>query len=80
MAPILFHGLSQLSLPVVCVESRQPTRRWLAEVAAGTRDPGPDPGMAALARSDRFFALHMAQAEAGKGRVRASRICPLEVL
>src|ERR1700722_18006510 len=34
------HGLSQLSLPVVCVESRQPTRRWLAEVAAG-RDPGP---------------------------------------
>jgi hypothetical protein len=42
MAPILFHGLSQLSLPVVCVESRQPTRRWLAEVAAG-RDPGRDP-------------------------------------
>jgi hypothetical protein len=42
MVPILFHGLSQLSLPVVCVESRQPTRRWLAEVAAG-RDPGPDP-------------------------------------
>jgi hypothetical protein len=23
MAPILFHGLSQLSVPVVCVESRQ---------------------------------------------------------
>ena len=23
MAPILFHGLSQLSLPVICVESRQ---------------------------------------------------------
>ena len=42
MAPILFHGLSQLSLPVVCVESRQPTRRWLAEVAAG-RGPGPRP-------------------------------------
>jgi hypothetical protein len=41
MAPILFHGLSQRSLPVVRVESR-PTRRWLAEVAAG-RDPGPDP-------------------------------------
>ena len=36
------HGLSQLSLPVVRVESRQPTRRWLAEVATG-RDPGPDP-------------------------------------
>ena len=23
MAPILFHGLSQLGLPVICVESRQ---------------------------------------------------------
>jgi transposase len=23
MAPILFHGLSQLGLPVVCIESRQ---------------------------------------------------------
>ena len=23
MAPILFHGLSQLTVPVVCVESRQ---------------------------------------------------------
>ena len=27
MAPILFHGLSQLGLPVVCVESRRSTRR-----------------------------------------------------
>ena len=27
MAPILFHGLSQLGLPVVCVESRRPTGR-----------------------------------------------------
>ena len=27
MAPILFHGLNQLGLPVVCVESRQSTRR-----------------------------------------------------
>ena len=26
-APILFHGLNQLGLPVVCVESRQATRR-----------------------------------------------------
>ena len=23
MAPILFHGLSQLGLPVICIESRQ---------------------------------------------------------
>jgi transposase len=27
MAPMLFHGLSQLGLPVVCVESRQAIRR-----------------------------------------------------
>ena len=27
MAPILFHGLSQLDLPVVCIESRQAYRR-----------------------------------------------------
>ena len=27
MAPILFHGLNQLGLPVVCVESRQALRR-----------------------------------------------------
>ena len=27
MAPILLHELNQLGLPVVCVESRQPTRR-----------------------------------------------------
>ena len=27
MAPILFHGLSQLGLPVVCVESRQAYQR-----------------------------------------------------
>jgi hypothetical protein len=27
MAPILFHGLSQLGLPVVCIESSKPIRR-----------------------------------------------------
>jgi hypothetical protein len=27
MAPILFHGLSQMGLPVVCVESRQASAR-----------------------------------------------------
>jgi hypothetical protein len=79
MVPILFHGLSQLSLPVVCVESRQPTGAGWPRLRPGATR-AQTLGMAALARSDRFFALHMAQAEAGKGRVRASRICPLEVL
>src|SRR5271169_4786534 len=39
MAPILFHGLSQLSLPVVCVESRQAHQVLQArarEVAVGS--------------------------------------------
>ena len=41
MAPILFHGLTQLGLPVVCVESRQGTvkankyRRFSASNPAG---------------------------------------------
>ncbi len=35
MAPILFHGLSQLGLPVVCVESRQ---AYQAQVARDSQD------------------------------------------
>jgi transposase len=36
MAPILFHGLSQLGLPVVCVESRQ-AYQALKSLATHTR-------------------------------------------
>src|SRR5271163_1664287 len=38
MAPILFHGLSQMGLPVVCVESRQPTRRSASKACAPMRE------------------------------------------
>jgi hypothetical protein len=36
MAPMLFHGLSQLGLPVVCVESRQ-AYQALKSVNAGEK-------------------------------------------
>jgi transposase len=38
MAPILFHGLSQLGLPVVCVESRQAYQARPTRPIAMTRE------------------------------------------
>jgi hypothetical protein len=38
MAPILFHGLSQLGLPVVCIESRQ-AYQALKSLATHKTDP-----------------------------------------
>ena len=40
MAPILFHGLSQLGLPVVCVESRQAYQALNRHEGANTRCSG----------------------------------------
>ena len=48
MAPILFHGLSQLGLPVVCVESRQ-AYQALKSLATHKTDRNDARGLAHLA-------------------------------
>ena len=50
MAPILFHGLSQLGLPVVCVESRQ-AYQALKSLATHKTDRNDARGLAHLART-----------------------------
>src|SRR6516165_1797275 len=52
MAPILFHGLSQLGLPVVCVESRQ--AHSLKSLATHKTDRNDARGLAHLARTGFF--------------------------
>ena len=49
MAPILFHGLNQLGLPVVCVESRQ-AYQALKSLATHKTDRNDARGLAHLAR------------------------------
>jgi transposase len=58
MAPILVHGLSQLSLPVVCVESRQAYQppKWLATHMTDRNDAR---GLAHLARTGFFKPVHV---------------------
>src|ERR1700704_6077440 len=53
MAPILFHGLSQLGLPVVCVESRQ-AYQALKSLATHKTDRNDARGLAHLARTGFF--------------------------
>jgi hypothetical protein len=50
MAPILFHGLNQLGLPVVCVESRQ-AYQALKSLATHKTDRNDARGLAHLART-----------------------------
>jgi hypothetical protein len=50
MAPILFHGLSQLGLPAVCVESRQ-AYQALKSLATHKTDRNDARGLAHLARA-----------------------------
>ncbi len=56
MAPILFHGLSQLGLPVVCVESRQ-AYQALKSLATHKTDRNDARGLAHLARTGFFTSI-----------------------
>ena len=58
MAPILFHGLSQMGLPVVCVESRQ-AYQALKSLATHKTDRNDARGLAHLARTGFFKPVHV---------------------
>jgi transposase len=58
MATILFHGLSQLGLPVVCVESRQ-AYQALKSLATHKTDRNDARGLAHLARTGFFKPLYV---------------------
>src|SRR5271170_3329459 len=58
MAPILFHGLSQLGLPVVCIESRQ-AYQALKLLATHKTDRNDARGLAHLARTGFFKPVHV---------------------
>ena len=53
MAPMLYHGLSRLGLPVVCVESRQ-AHQALKSLATHKTDRNDARGLAHLARTGFF--------------------------
>ena len=63
MAPILFHGLSHLGLPVVCVESRQ-AYQALKSPAAHKTDRNDARGLAHLARTGFFKPVHVKSLQA----------------
>ena len=58
MAPILFHGLSHLGLPVVCIESRQ-AYQALKSLATYKTDRNDARGLAHLARTGFFKPVHV---------------------
>src|SRR3954454_8452498 len=58
MAPMLYHGLSQLGLPVVCVESRQ-AHQALKSLATHKTDRNDARGLAHLARTGFFKPVHV---------------------
>ena len=63
MAPILFHGLSQLGLPVVCVESRQ-AYQALKSLATHKTDRNDARGLTHLARTGFFKPVHVKSLQA----------------
>jgi transposase len=58
MAPMLYHGLSRLGLPVVCVESRQ-AYQALTLLATYKTDRNDARGLAHLARTGFFKPIHV---------------------
>ena len=66
MAPILFHGLSQLGLPVVCVESRQ-AYQALKSLATHKTDRNDARGLAHLARTGFFKPVHVKSLSSPRG-------------
>src|SRR5246500_5843619 len=58
MAPTLFHGLTALGLPVVCVENRQ-AYQALRSLAAHKTDRNDARGLAHLARTGFFKPVHV---------------------
>jgi transposase len=58
MAPILFHGLSCLGLPVVCIESRQ-AYQALRSLATHKTDRNDARGLAHLAHTGFFKPVHV---------------------
>src|SRR5271155_1618826 len=63
MAPILFHGLNQLGLPVVCVESRE-AHQALKSLATHETDRNDARGLAQLARTGFFKPVHVKSLQA----------------
>jgi transposase len=58
MAPMLYHGLTKLGLPVVCVESRQ-AYQALKSLATHKTDRNDARGLAHLARTGFFKPVHV---------------------
>ena len=58
MAPMLYHGLSQLGLPIVCIESRQ-AYQALKSLATHKTDRNDARGLAHLARTGFFKPVHV---------------------
>jgi len=63
MAPMLYHGLSQLGLPVVCIESRQ-AYQALKSLATHKTDRNDARGLAHLARTGFFKPVHVKSLQA----------------
>jgi transposase len=63
MAPILFHGLNQLGLPVVCIEGRQ-AYQALKAFATHKTDRNDARGLAYLARTGFFEPVHVKSLQA----------------